>query len=223
MEVEGSVAKYFATEAGNAAAEAAIQALGGYGYIREYEVEKIRRDVRITTIYEGTSEIMQKIIGVFRWRSVVRTDGGFYSEMATTLRDLGEEGDRVGAQRAALAADALAQLFLLCHSKKLPREQHILFQLAHLATEVETAVALSLRASGSPTALLAPAARLHAGAAAREVAVTGLEMLQGSGKFTDEQLLAFRQTIQFDAILGSSANNLADMGEVAAAIIDRYP
>jgi len=53
------VAKLFATEAGNAAADAAIQALGGYGYTREYEVEKIRRDVRITTIYEGTSEIMQ--------------------------------------------------------------------------------------------------------------------------------------------------------------------
>lgn len=44
---EGAIAKYLATEAGNAAADAAIQALGGYGYVKEFLVEKIRRDVRI--------------------------------------------------------------------------------------------------------------------------------------------------------------------------------
>ena len=59
LNTEGAIAKYLATEAGNAAADAAIQALGGYGYTHEYMVEKIKRDVRITTIYEGTSEIME--------------------------------------------------------------------------------------------------------------------------------------------------------------------
>ena len=57
LNTEGAIGKYLATEAGNAAAEAAIQAHGGYGYTRDYMVEKIKRDVRITTIYEGTSEI----------------------------------------------------------------------------------------------------------------------------------------------------------------------
>jgi alkylation response protein AidB-like acyl-CoA dehydrogenase len=57
LQVEGSVSKYFATEAGDAAANRAIQALGGYGYIREFEVEKIKRDVKITTIFEGTSDL----------------------------------------------------------------------------------------------------------------------------------------------------------------------
>ncbi len=71
-EVEGSIAKYFATEAGNQAAEHAIQAFGGYGYMKEYEIEKIKRDIRITTIYEGTSEIQQMIIGTYRWRSTIR-------------------------------------------------------------------------------------------------------------------------------------------------------
>src|SRR6266545_5006137 len=56
LNTEGAIAKYLSTEAGNGAADAAIQALGGYGYTREYMVEKIKRDVRITTIYEGTSE-----------------------------------------------------------------------------------------------------------------------------------------------------------------------
>ena len=68
LSTEGAIAKYLATEAGNAAADAAIQALGGYGYTREYMVEKIKRDVRITTIYEGTSEIMEMTIARDRWQ-----------------------------------------------------------------------------------------------------------------------------------------------------------
>ncbi len=48
LQTEGAVAKYMATESGNKAAEDAIQALGGYGYTKEYMVEKIKRDVRIT-------------------------------------------------------------------------------------------------------------------------------------------------------------------------------
>ena len=68
LNTEGAIAKYMATEAGNAAAEASIQALGGYGYTHEYMVEKISRDVRITTIYEGTSEIMEMTISRDRWQ-----------------------------------------------------------------------------------------------------------------------------------------------------------
>lgn len=57
-----------ASEAGNAAAEASIQAFGGYGYTHEYMVEKIKRDVRITTTYEGSSRRVSAA-------SVVRTAG----------------------------------------------------------------------------------------------------------------------------------------------------
>ena len=88
LQVEGSIAKYFATEAGDAMANDAIQAFGGYGYIREYEVEKIKRDVKILTIYEGTSEIQRNIISMFRLRSTVRSKGGFYNEIADHLAKL---------------------------------------------------------------------------------------------------------------------------------------
>ncbi len=84
LQVEGSIAKYFATEAGDAAANDAIQAFGGYGYTREYEVEKIKRDVKILTIYEGTSEIQRNIISLFRTRETVRSKGGFYRAKAET-------------------------------------------------------------------------------------------------------------------------------------------
>ena len=53
---------------GDAAADAAIQAHGGYGYTHDYMVEKIKRDVRITRIYEGTSEIMEMTIARGRWQ-----------------------------------------------------------------------------------------------------------------------------------------------------------
>jgi len=46
LQVEGSISKYFATEVGDAMANDGIQALGGYGYIRDYEVEKIKRDAK---------------------------------------------------------------------------------------------------------------------------------------------------------------------------------
>jgi alkylation response protein AidB-like acyl-CoA dehydrogenase len=59
---EASMAKLFATEAGNKACYQAVQMLGGYGYTRDFPVERYARDVRITAIYEGTSEIQRLII-----------------------------------------------------------------------------------------------------------------------------------------------------------------
>ena len=82
LATEGAVAKYLATEAGNKAAEDAIQALGGYGYTREYMVEKIKRDVRITTIYEGTSEIMEWTIARDRWQLHLKSRGQYYLDWA---------------------------------------------------------------------------------------------------------------------------------------------
>ena len=57
-----SMAKLFASEAANDVAAKAVQIHGGYGYIREYKVENFYRDARITTIYEGTSEVQKMVI-----------------------------------------------------------------------------------------------------------------------------------------------------------------
>jgi alkylation response protein AidB-like acyl-CoA dehydrogenase len=59
---EASQAKVFTTEAAVKVCEDAIQILGGYGYIKEYPVERLFRDVRVTTLYEGTSEIQRMVI-----------------------------------------------------------------------------------------------------------------------------------------------------------------
>jgi alkylation response protein AidB-like acyl-CoA dehydrogenase len=66
---EASMAKLFATEAANRACYEAVQILGGYGYTRDFPVERYSRDARLTTIYEGTSEIQRLIIA----REVLRS------------------------------------------------------------------------------------------------------------------------------------------------------
>lgn len=59
---EASMAKLFASEKANKACYTALQLMGGYGYIKEFPLERYARDVRITSIYEGTSEIQRVII-----------------------------------------------------------------------------------------------------------------------------------------------------------------
>ena len=60
---EAAVAKWYASEAAVRAANAAVQVFGGYGYVDEYPVAKYLRDARVTTLYEGTSQIQTLIVG----------------------------------------------------------------------------------------------------------------------------------------------------------------
>ncbi len=60
--VEAAMAKLYAAEAAMDVTTKAVQLHGGYGYIREYEVERMMRDAKITEIYEGTSEVQRMVI-----------------------------------------------------------------------------------------------------------------------------------------------------------------
>jgi butyryl-CoA dehydrogenase len=62
---ETSIAKYFCSEMANRVAYKAIQIHGGYGFSGEYDVERFYRDARVNTLYEGTSQIQQLIIGAY--------------------------------------------------------------------------------------------------------------------------------------------------------------
>jgi alkylation response protein AidB-like acyl-CoA dehydrogenase len=61
--VEASIAKYVASEAAVKCANLAIQVHGGYGYIDEFPVGKYLRDARVTTLYEGTSQVQKLLLG----------------------------------------------------------------------------------------------------------------------------------------------------------------
>ncbi|RPI31708.1 MAG: acyl-CoA dehydrogenase [Chloroflexota bacterium] len=186
---EGAVAKYMATEAGNRAAEDAIQALGGYGYTKEYMVEKIKRDVRITTIYEGTSEIMEWTIARDRWQWHLKTRGAYYQEWAGRLGDVHRKEPENGADAASLALCALGAILERCRLDRLTRNQHVLFRLGELIAYAESAAVFAERVSQKPTEAICldvptrqALARIFAREAALKVAVDGLRWTVGAGQ-----------------------------------------
>ncbi len=234
MNTEGAIAKLMATEAGNAAADAAIQAHGGYGYTREYVVEKIKRDVRITTIYEGTSEIMEMTIARDRWQHHLKTGGAYYRDRAMELTSLHARRPEVGADHAALAAQALAAVLEACRLARLTRNQHVLFRLGELITWVECAESLARRAADtldgnrhekSPDrfdgAALAAMSRVFAREAAQKAGQEGVRWVAGSVDADRADIAPLLAAIPHDAIRSAQAGLLADMDRVADVLYGR--
>jgi acyl-CoA dehydrogenase len=232
LSTEGAIAKYLATEAGNAAADAAIQALGGYGYTHEYLVEKIKRDVRITTIYEGTSEIMEMTVARDRWQQHLKTRGEHYHVEAGVLEELHRAHPDVGAEIAALPYHALAELFEACRVGRLTRHQHLLLRLGQLAALVEGAGALSRRAARAADGALAEKASRRFGAEplaaisrvnARDVALTvGTDAVRWViGADRGDGVPEHVARVRLPEIQAAQSGLLADMDTIADAIYGR--
>ena len=234
LNTEGAIAKYMATEAGNLAADASIQALGGYGYTHEYIVEKIKRDVRITTIYEGTSEIMEMTISRDRWQLHLKTRGQHYHEQAKKLEELHASHAEVGADSAALALHALADVMERCRVARLTRYQHILLRLGELIAYAECAGSLARRASvlaenklnekanrRFDATALAAVSRIFAREAALKVAEDGLRWVVGAGGVSDAELATFETALGLPAIHRAQAGLISDMDYVADVLYSR--
>src|ERR1022692_364342 len=234
LNTEGAIAKYMATEAGNAAAEASIQALGGYGYTHEYMVEKISRDVRITTIYEGTSEIMEMTISRDRWQSHLKTRGQHYHEQAREFEALYARQPNVGADVAALALHALAEVMEKARVGRLTRYQHILLRLGELIAYAECAGSLSRRAAlladgklnekanrRFDATALAAISRVFARDAALKVAEDGLRWVVGAGGVSDSEISAFSTSLGLPAIHRAQSGLIADLDYIADVLYGR--
>ena len=234
LNTEGAIAKYMATEAGNAAAEASIQALGGYGYTHEYMVEKISRDVRITTIYEGTSEIMEMTISRDRWQFHLKTRGQHYHEEARKFEALHAQHPDVGANMAALSLHALAEVMEKARLAHLTRHQHILLRLGELIAYAECAGSLSRRAGLMAEGKLNPKAstrfdatalaalgRIFAREAALKVAEEGLRWVAGASAVSDAEMAAFETSLGLPAIHRAQAGLISDMDYVADVLYNR--
>ena len=234
LNTEGAIAKYMSTEAGNSAAEASIQALGGYGYTHEYMVEKISRDVRITTIYEGTSEIMEMTISRDRWQLHLKTRGQHYHERARQAEALHAAHPNIGADIAALALHALAELMEKARVSRLTRFQHVLLRLGEWIAYAECAATLARRAALNAEGRLnekandrfdAPAlaaiSRIFAREAALKVAQDGLRWVTGGGGVSEADLPAFELALGLPAIRRSQVGLLADMDYVADVLYGR--
>jgi len=223
LQLEGSIAKLFATETANSCADAAIQALGGYGYIREYEVEKIKRDVKITTIYEGTSEIQQLIIGTMRWKSVVSTKGAVYDDMAATLEEAHASDPSLKADVLAGIVRLLKRLFEEAHKAKAIRQQHVMFQLADLASRVETVAALVDKvAKGEDVPperaeYLTLCTRVTVGLVAQSAQTIAAEILYGTTVWAASDAEAILGSAAFD-YAASQSGLITDMDALAASL-----
>ncbi|MBN2059720.1 MAG: acyl-CoA dehydrogenase family protein [Deltaproteobacteria bacterium] len=217
LQVEGSIAKYFATETGDAMANDGIQALGGYGFMREYEVEKIKRDTKILTIYEGTSEIQRRLISMFRLQKTVRTKGDYYSGMAGSLDNLAEG---CYADRLAAAMRIMNDLIMSARKEKLTKSQYVMFLLADMMTWCETADALCRKAAyyagrtRSPEFMNA-AARLFVRETCEKVYVNCLKIARGCDKALDDmsdKLNSFNLGFMME-------DNLRDMDIISAELV----
>ena len=219
LQVEGSIAKYFASESANNAADDAMQALGGYGYISEYEVEKIKRDVKITCIYEGTSEVQQNIISTFRWKITRKTKGGYYQGIAETLAQLAPTAPDCGLVVFEKAALMVNRLIDEMHTRRLTRQQHLMFLLADAISHVEVGAALAKKAATENNqTTLKCAARIFAHDTARLMTDGVRQIVLGSGSFSAEEAKTFMAEPLFEAYDASCQNLVADMDEMAGLI-----
>jgi len=234
LNTEGAIAKYMATEAGNMAADASIQALGGYGYTHEYMVEKIKRDVRITTIYEGTSEIMEMTIARDRWQLHLKTRGQHYHEQAKKLEMLHSSHQDVGADIAALALHSVAELMERSRVARLTRFQHILLRLGEWIAYAECAGSLARRAASLAenklnekanrrfdATGLAAISRIFAREAANKVGEEGSRWVIGAGGVSTPDLSAFEKSVGLPAIHQAQAGLVSDMDYVADVLYGR--
>jgi alkylation response protein AidB-like acyl-CoA dehydrogenase len=234
LNTEGAIAKYLATEAGNAAAEAAIQAHGGYGYTREYLVEKIKRDVRITTIYEGTSEIMEMTIARDRWQEHLKSRGEHFRAKAAEAEQLATTSTDVGATTAATTFRALAALLDFARELHLTRNQHFLFRVGELCAWAEIAGGLALQATLAADGALDPksghrldaqglaaASRIFARDAAIKVAEDGLRWVRGAPQSEGYDFSTLETRLELSAVRDAQAGLLDDMDLVADLVYGR--
>ena len=234
LNTEGAIAKYMGSVAGNIAADDAIQALGGYGYTKEYMVEKIKRDVRITTIYEGTSEIMEMTIARDRWQEHLKSRGAFFHGQGSALEQLATTASNVGADVAALAAHGLAEVMEQARIHRLTRNQHVLFRLGEIVAYVECAGALARRAAAAAAGTLpdkadarfsaddlATISRVFAREAAVRVALDGTRWVLGAAEPGAIDASGFDAAIGTKAIEQAQTGLIGDMDRVADVLYGR--
>ncbi len=227
MQVEGSIAKYFATESADRTANDGIQALGGYGYINEYEIEKIKRDLKITCIYEGTSEIQQNIISTFRWKKTRKTKGDYYGSLAAEMEEVHAQQADLGAVYYGLAARALNETIFFVQEHGLVKKQYFMFALADMMTHVEVGIALVRKARGLIEAAdadadrVATCCRIFAADVAQLTANNMMKVLSGAGTLEDSELTTVLEQNGYFQMLAGVRNVVNDMDHMADLLFDR--
>ena len=226
LQTEGAIAKYAATESGNETAEDAIQALGGYGYTKDFSVEKSKRDVKIACIYEGTNEIMEMTIFRGRWQEHLKTRGRYYIDIADTLDSLHLQTPEVGADSAALAIRALAAIMEECRVQRLTRHQYVTFKLGKLISMAELAIIFAKRSAADRYTetikfdrnAWQAMSRVYAKKAALKIAVEGMALVLGSA----EKETGLVDALNLEKIQALQKGLISDMDLIASKLKDTF-
>ncbi len=225
LQTEGAIAKMLASETADDACNNAIQAYGGNGYVREFPVEKLKRDIKITCIYEGTTEILQLTTFRERWQANINAEGRYYDVLADEMKALHAKGPDVGADAAATALRALSLVLKSCYDQKLTAHQIAHIKLGELMAFAESAAAFC-RAAAKPELPEAVAfsqdawramCRVHAAHTASWVANEGLALVSGAG---DSAGLV--EAIDFKAVAAASKGAIADMDLIGANLVETF-
>ena len=223
LQTEGAIAKMLASDTADTACNNAIQAYGGNGYVREFPVEKLKRDVKITCIYEGTSEILQLTTFRERWQANINAEGKYYDKLAEELDAVHAKGPSVGADAAAVALRSLSSVLKACYDQKLTSNQLAHTKLGELMTYAETAGAFCRAAAKAekPEAVLfsheawRKMAKIHAAYSAGYVTSEGLALVAGLG---DASVLA----LDFKKVAAVQKGAYAEMDAVMADLVATF-
>lgn len=223
LQTEGAIAKMLASDTADAACNNAIQAYGGNGYVREFPVEKLKRDIKITCIYEGTSEILQLTTFRERWQANINAEGKYYDKLAEELDALHAKGPSVGADAAAVALRSLSAVLKACYDQKLTANQMAHTKLGELMTYAESAGAFCRAAAKAekPESVVfsheawRKMSKIHAAHAAGYVSSEGLALVAGLG---DASMLA----LDFKKVAAVQKGAYAEMDAVMADLVATF-
>jgi alkylation response protein AidB-like acyl-CoA dehydrogenase len=227
LQTEGAIAKMLTSETANKAADNAIQAFGGNGYVREFPVEKIKRDVKITCIYEGTSEILELTTFRERWQANINAEGKFYDKIADEMDTLHAKGPDVGASAAAVACRALSATLKACYDQKLTSNQIAHMKLGELMCYAETAASFCRAAAKDELSEAVvfdketwrAMSRVHAAQSAAWIASEGMRLVMGA---TDAEPLGFVDGLNLKGVAAAQKGTIKDMDLVAAKLAETF-
>lgn len=227
LQTEGAIAKYFATEAADDCAEDSIQALGGYGYTKDFSPEKIKRDTKITNIYEGTSEILQMTIYRNRWQEHLKSRGQHYIEMSKEMDAAHIKNPNLGADSVSLCLKGLAAILTNCQKMRLTRHQYVTFKLGEIIAASEVSHAFvesalqdkyydSIRYDKEAYEAMC---RVNARQTAFEVVSEGIKLVSGAGSLDANSLSAETGIVE---IMSKQQQILQDMDLIAAKLCEVF-
>ncbi len=193
--------------------------------------------MRITTIYEGTSEILEMTIARDLWQLHLKTGGEHFHDRARAFETVHSQNPRLGANIVALTFHALAQVMERSRVARLTRNQHLLFRLGELIAYAEGAAGLVGRAAGSAEGSLDSKAdrritgeglailgRICARQAALMVASQGLQLVIGAGGVEiPDGVGALEGEIDIARIHQAQQGLMEDMNLAADFVYDRQP